>query len=394
MTSLHKLPLVAFAALLSVPASAQGEGAQSRASTPAAGPACTPEHAAMGHCKLAPAREATPPPQPAAPAACSPEHAAMGHCTHPAPAEATAQPRLPASSACSPDHAAMGHCTLPTTAPAPPPPTCTPEHAAMGHCTPPAAGAAEGTNLPAGAGLPPPVPTDRAADAIYGPAAMGMARHHLALHHGSQSFSMVMLNIAELKIKDGHDAYEWGGEAWYGGDINRLVVKTEGEGALDGGVESAEVQALYSRAIGPYFDLQAGLRYDFAPDPSRVYAAVGFEGLAPGFFDVEGTLFLSDRGELMGRLEGYYDQRITQRLILQPRAEMNFAAQDSADIGVGAGLSEAEIGLRLRYDIAREFAPYVGVQYERVFGKTRDFLRDEGEATGGWSFLAGIRAWF
>ena len=287
----------------------------------------------------------------------------------------------------------MGHCTLPAAQPATQV-TCAPEHAAMGHCTPAETITAEGTNLPAGSGTAPPVPTDYAADAIYGPSAMAMGRHHLSLHHGGQNFSMVMLNIAEVKIKDGRDAYEWGGEAWYGGDINRLVVKTEGEGEFGGGVESAEVQALYSRAIGPYFDLQAGVRYDFEPDPSRVYATVGFEGLAPGFFDVEGALFLSDRGELLGRLEGYYDQRITQKLILQPRAELNFAAQSSEDIGVGAGLTDAEIGVRLRYDIAREFAPYVGVQYERAFGRTRDFLRDEGESAGGFSFLAGIRFWF
>ena len=287
----------------------------------------------------------------------------------------------------------MGHCTLPAAQPALEV-TCAPEHAAMGHCTPAETITAEGTNLTAGSGTAPPVPTDYAADAIYGPSAMAMGRHHLSLHHGGQNFSMVMLNIAEVKIKSGRDAYEWGGEAWYGGDINRLVVKTEGEGEFGAGVESAEVQALYSRAIGPYFDLQAGVRYDFEPDPSRVYATIGFEGLAPGFFDVEGALFLSDRGELLGRLEGYYDQRITQKLILQPRAELNFAAQSSEDIGVGAGLTDAEIGVRLRYDIAREFAPYVGVQYERAFGRTRDFLRDEGESAGGFSFLAGIRFWF
>ena len=290
----------------------------------------------------------------------------------------------------------MGHCTAPTAQPAlkAEPSGCTAEHAAMGHCALPRVGGAEGTDLPVGTGSAPPVPTDYAADAIYGPSAMAMGRHHLSLHHGGQNFSMVMLNIAEVKSKNGHDAYAWGGEAWYGGDIHRLVVNTEGEGEFGGGVESAEVQALYSRAIGPYFDLQAGVRYDFEPDPSRIYATVGFEGLAPGFFDVEGGLFVSDRGELMARLEGYYDQRITQKLILQPRAELYFAAQDSEDIGVGAGLSEAEIGVRLRYDIAREFAPYVGVQYESAFGRTRNFLRDEGEATSGWSFLAGIRAWF
>jgi copper resistance protein B len=253
---------------------------------------------------------------------------------------------------------------------------------------------AEGTNLPVGTDTAPPVPKDHAADAIYGPAAMAMGRHHMSLHHGGQNFSRLIFNIAEVKIKDGRDSYEWAGEAWYGGDINRLVIKTEGEGEFGAGVESAEVQALFSRAIGPYFDLQTGLRYDFEPDPSRVYATIGFEGLAPGFFDVEGALFLSHRGKLMGRFEGYYDQRLTQNLILQPRAELNFAAQSSEDIGVGAGLSTAEVGLRLRYDVARQFSPYVGVQYERAFGKTRDFLGDEGESAGSLSALAGIRFWF
>lgn len=264
----------------------------------------------------------------------------------------------------------------------------------MGHCTPSTASVAEGTDLPAGTGSPPAVPTDHAADAVYGPSAMAMGRHHLALHHGGQNFSMVMLNIAEAKIREGREGYKWNGEAWYGGDLNRLVVKSEGEGEFGRKVESAEVQALYSRAIGPYFDLQTGLRYDFEPNPSRVYATLGLEGLAPGFFEVDGALFLSDRGEVRARLEGFYDQRITQELILQPRAEINFAAQSSEDIGVGAGLTNAELGIRLRYEIAREFAPYIGVQYEQAFGETRDFLRNDGESTGGWSFLAGIRTWF
>ncbi|MBA2770631.1 MAG: copper resistance protein B, partial [Sphingomonas sp.] len=176
--------------------------------------------------------------------------------------------------------------------------------------------------------------------------------------------------------------------------INRLWIKSEGEGAFGRSIEKAEMQALYSRAVGPYFNLQGGLRYDFKPNPSRVYAAVGFEGLAPSFFDVEGTLFLSNKGELMARAEGYYDQRIAQRLILQPRAELNFAAQNSREIGVGAGLSDAELGLRLRYDIRREFAPYVGVQYRRAFGDTRRFLREDGEDPDGWSLVTGIRFWF
>lgn len=345
------------------------------------------------------AQAQTPTPQPSAPAAsttCLPEHAAMGHCTLPtAQPEPKPQPAPQPQSACLPEHAAMGHCTLPTPQPAPPPQsTCLPEHAAMGHCTPASPSTAEGTNLPAGKAPPPPVPTDHAGDAVYGTQAMEMGRHHLKEFHGDQKFFQALVNIFEAQFRNGRDGYEWDGEAWYGGDINRLWLKSEGEGEFGRSIEKAEIQALYSRAIGPYFNVQGGVRYDFKPNPSRVYAVAGFEGLAPSFFDVEGALFLSNKGELMARLEGYYDQRITQRLILQPRAELNFAAQSSREIGVGKGLSDAELGLRLRYDIRREFAPYIGVQYRRAFGDTRRYLRAEGEDAAGWSVVTGIRMWF
>lgn len=318
-----------------------------------------------------------------------------GHDMSSMPGMQTPAASAPPQTTCLPEHAAMGHCTLPTTQPAPPPePTCMPEHAAMGHCTPATTNTAEGTSLPAGNAPPPPVPTDHAGDAVYGTPAMEMGRHHLKEFHGDQKFFQALLNVFEAQLRNGRDGYEWDGEAWYGGDINRLWLKSEGEGAFGHPVEKAEVQALYSRAIGPYFNVQGGVRYDFKPNPSRVYATVGFEGLAPSFFDVEGALFLSNKGELMARLEGYYDQRITQRLILQPRAELNFAAQSSREIGVGKGLSDAELGLRLRYDIRREFAPYIGVQYRRAFGDTRRFLRAEGEDAAGWSVVSGIRMWF
>ena len=251
-----------------------------------------------------------------------------------------------------------------------------------------------GTDLPAGDASPPPVPAEFAADEVYGNEAQQHGRHHLYKFHGGQNFAQVMFNIAEAQIRNGRDGFEWDGEGWYGGDINRLLIKTEGEGEFGRSIESAEVQVLYSRAIGPYLNLQGGVRYDFKPNPSRAYAVFAAEGLAPSFFDVEGSLFLSNKGELMARAEGYYDQRITQRLILQPRAEFNFAAQSSRDIGVGAGLSDAEFGLRLRYDLRREFAPYVGVQYRQAFGKTRQYLRDEGEDAGGVSLLLGVRTWF
>lgn len=254
--------------------------------------------------------------------------------------------------------------------------------------------AAAGTDLPAGNAPPPPLPSDHAADRVYDLASMAMARHHLGEFHGNQKLAQVLWNIAEYQARKGRDGYEWDADAWYGGDINRLWVKSEGEGTFGKRIDSAEVQALYSHAIDPYFWVQAGIRYDFRPDPSRVYATVGIEGLAPSFFDVEGALYLSNKGEFMGRTQAWYDQRITQRLILQPRAEVSFAAQNSRDIGVGAGLSDASLGLRLRYDIRREFAPYVGAQYRRAFGRTRDYLRAQGEDAGGWSLLAGVRTWF
>ena len=268
-------------------------------------------------------------------------------------------------------------------------------NAMPGMAMPDAAPAAPaGTDLPAGDTPPPAVPTDHAADAVYGSGNMQMGRHHLDTMHGGQKFSQIMFNIAEYQVRRGRDSIEWDGEAWYGGDINRLWLKSEGDAAIGRSVERAEVQALYSHAVGPYFNLQGGLRYDFKPNPSRVYATLAIEGLAPRFFDVEASLFLSNKGELLARAEGYYDQRITQRLILQPRAELNFAAQSSRDIGVGKGLSDGEIGLRLRYEIKREFAPYVGVQYQRAFGDARRFRREAGESVGGLSVLFGIRTWF
>ena len=194
--------------------------------------------------------------------------------------------------------------------------------------------------------------------------------------------------------RKGSDGFRWDGEAWLGGDINRLVLKSEGGGAFSSGVDSAEIQALYSRAIGPYWNVQAGVRHDFQPNPSRTYATIGIEGLAPYWFEVEGALFLSDKGDVLARAEGYYDQRITQRLILQPRVELNFSAQDVPENRIGSGLSNAELGLRLRYEIRREFAPYVGISYERKVGDTARYARADGEGVGGTSFVLGVRAWF
>ena len=254
--------------------------------------------------------------------------------------------------------------------------------------------AASGTALPAGSAPAPAPPMDHYADRSFSPAEMTRARMSMMREQGGLNYYQVMFNLAEYQARKGRDGYRWDGGAWFGGDINRLRLKTEGEGAFRQGVESAEVQALYSRAVGPYFNLQAGIRQDFQPTPRRTYATIGFEGLAPYMFEVEGAVFLSNKGDVLGRLEGYYDQRITQRLILQARAEVNLSAQDVPEIRLGSGITNAELGLRLRYEISREFAPYVGISYDRKLGDTARFARADREGVQATSFVAGVRFWF
>jgi copper resistance protein B len=304
------------------------------------------------------------------------------HAGHrmPAPAQDPhAGHNMPAPTPAPDPHA--GH-NVPAPTPAPDP------HAghAMGH-------GSGGTSLPAGQGAPPPPPADHWADRSFDPAAMAAARERLTREHGAARFATVTFNLAEYQARQGKDGYRWDGELWYGGDINRFVLRTEGEGAFGEGVEEAEVQALYSRALDAYWNLQAGVRVDAEPN-GRAYAVLGVEGLAPYWFDVESAIFLSEKGDLLARVQATYDQRITQRLIAQPFLEANFALQDVPRDRIGSGLSDLELGLRVRYEIAREFAPYVGVTYERAFGDTARYARATGEDPSVTAFVFGIRAWF
>jgi len=258
----------------------------------------------------------------------------------------------------------------------------------------PSAETRTGADLPVGEAPAPPPAADHLADALHGADRMEAARDVLRLEHGGMRLPRTMIDMLEVRPDKGPDVYAWEGEFRYGGDVDRLVVKSQGEGASGHGLEQAEVQALWSHAVGPYFDLQAGVRQDFQPKPRRTYATVGFEGLAPYWFELEGALFLSNKGELSARFEGSYDLRITQRLILEPRVEANLAAQNTPELGQGAGLSDIEAGLRLRYEIRREFAPYVGVHYERTFGDTARFARAAGEDRDDLRVVAGLRVWF
>jgi copper resistance protein B len=240
---------------------------------------------------------------------------------------------------------------------------------------------------------PPAAPTDHAAERFYSAEDMAAARGQLRREHGGAIVSNLMVDMAELQFGDDETTFHWEGEGWIGGDIHRFVFKTEGE-ATEDDVEAAEVQALYSRAIGPYFDLQAGVRYDIEPSPNRAYAVLGFEGVAPYWFETTGALFVSDEGDVSARLEGSYDALLTQRVILQPRAEINFSAGDVPELETGAGVTDVELGLRLRYDITRNFAPYVGVSYESKLGDTADYASAAGEEESDTRFVFGVRARF
>ncbi|MBL8774201.1 MAG: copper resistance protein B [Phenylobacterium sp.] len=238
----------------------------------------------------------------------------------------------------------------------------------------------------------PPVPTDHAADRFFPPADMAAARRLLRREHGVMNWATTRLETFEYRPAGRGDGYAWEGTVSYGGDIDRLVIATEGE-SEGHGLENAEVQALWSHAIGPYFDLRAGVRHDVEPR-RRTYATVGVEGLAPYWFEVGAHAFLSDRGDVTVRLEGSYDLRLTQRLILEPRAEANLAAQDAPALGLAAGVTDLELGLRLRYAVAPEFAPYVGVNWSRKLGETAGRARAAGDDVEDTRLVVGLRAWF
>jgi copper resistance protein B len=211
--------------------------------------------------------------------------------------------------------------------------------------------------------------------------------------------SKLLIDQLEVGFGKGRETYAWDAQFWYGGDINKLWLKSEGEGEFGDELESAEVQALWSRAIDPWFDVQLGVRQDIAPGPNRTHLVAGVQGLAPYWFEVDGAVFLSNRGDVTARAEVEYDLRLTQSLILQPRAEIDLSAQDIPELLVGSGLSTAEVGARLRYEIfprsgPAAIAPYLGVQYERAFWDTARFRRSAGDDVGGFSVVVGVRTWF
>jgi len=187
--------------------------------------------------------------------------------------------------------------------------------------------------------------------------------------------------------------FRWDGEAWYGSDYNKLWLKSEGT-LNRGRLGDGDQEALYSRSISPYFDLQGGLRVDLDDGPTRTWGAFGIQGLSLYQFEFQATAYVSDRGRFASRIEGSYDILLTNRLILQPQAEFNLYTKADPARQVGAGLSDIDAGLRLRYEVWRKFAPYIAVTYAGSLAQARHIIRSQGQQTGTTRFTFGIRSWF
>jgi copper resistance protein B len=188
-------------------------------------------------------------------------------------------------------------------------------------------------------------------------------------------------------------ALRWDGKAWADTDSYRLWLKSEG-GADERQARRGTTRDLLQKPISTYFDLQAGGRYDLDSSAGRGWVALGVEGLAPQFFHVSATAYASDEGHFAAKVAGSYDLLLTQRLILQPEAEINLYSKNNPSRGIGSGFSDLDTGIRLRYEISRKFVPYVGLTYEKKFGRTGKFAAASGEKTDALRLAIGVRAWF
>ena len=212
-------------------------------------------------------------------------------------------------------------------------------------------------------------------------------------------FYSVQIDQLEQRWGDDENRLHWDLEGWVGGDTNRVWFRSEGDERTSGpsGGEF-ELQLLYSRHLFPFWDFQIGVARDEifggGTDHQRTRAVIGLDGLAPYWFEVEPFLFIGDGGDISARVTTTLDLFITQRLIAQPRFEINAAAHDATDFGIKSGVNNIELGLRLRYEVQRELAPYAGVSWIRKLGRTADLARDEGEEDNDLSFVVGVRFWF
>jgi copper resistance protein B len=202
----------------------------------------------------------------------------------------------------------------------------------------------------------------------------------------------VLFDQLEAQLVHGEPGLRWDSRSWIGRDRNRIHVRTEGE-AVDGVLDTAEAQVLFGRSINPWWDVVAGVRFDARPDPAHTWGAIGIQGMAPQFIDLQATAYIGQSGHIDARIEAEYQLLITNRLILQPLVELSLSGKDDPDRGIGAGLSTGEVGFRLRYEFTRELAPYAGVVWHKKLFGTGDAAREAGQDAGGWHLVGGLRWW-
>ena len=207
------------------------------------------------------------------------------------------------------------------------------------------------------------------------------------------SFGRFLAKELEFTSGNKERVQNWDIEAWYGGDYNKLWLKAEGNRRA-GRLESARTEALWDHAISAFWSTQLGVRHDNGGGPTRNWLAFGVQGLAPYWFETEATAYVGRNGSAAARVEVRYDLLFTQKLILQPRLEANFYTKNDPERGIGSGLSDVQLGLRLRYEISRQVAPYVGVSWGRKAGDTANYARQLGENPRNIGVVAGVRLWF
>lgn len=207
------------------------------------------------------------------------------------------------------------------------------------------------------------------------------------------TFAMIKMDRLEYFDSGSSSGASWNGAVWVGKDFDKLLVRSEGE-TTDGHLESADAEILWDHAVAAFWDTTLGVREDFGQGAHRTWAAFGVQGLAPYWFEIDATAYVGDAGRTALRIEADYDLSLTQRLILQPRFELNAYAKDDPAANIGSGISDAEFGLRLRYEIRREFAPYIGIEQSRRFGRSADFMRAAGLDAEDTYWVVGLRVWY
>jgi copper resistance protein B len=237
-------------------------------------------------------------------------------------------------------------------------------------------------------GLPPFIPpvTEEARKAAF-PDVEGHAVHDRAVRY------YALFDQLEWQAADDANGVSIDSRGWIGRDRDRLWFRAEGDGE-SGRVGEAQTHVLYGRQFARYWDFVGGIRQDFRPGPARTWAAFGVQGLAPYWFDIEATGYIGASGRTHARFEVEYELLFTNRLVLQPLFEAELVGKSDPERGVGAGLSTTDLGFRLRYEIRREVAPYLGITWSNKWGKTADFAEAGGDDTGGARFVTGLRLWF